>query len=48
MCEICSKLTKTPKRRHRYSGVFNRFHMLCSCVSIVDFEQVNAGLVTVI
>ena len=34
-CEICLKLTiKTPKRRQ-----------LCSSVSIVNFEQVNAGLV---
>ena len=51
MCEICSKLTiKTPERRHRH-----RFWCLycelwtdithCSCVFIVDFEQVNAGWV---
>ena len=49
--EICSKLTiKTPKRRH-----WRRFHVfivnfehishLCSSVSIVNFEQVNPGLV---
>ena len=32
ICEICSKLTiKKPERTH------------CSGVSIVDFEQVNAG-----
>ena len=48
-CEICSKLTiKTPKRRHlRRVGVFivNFEHIshLCFSVSIVKFEQVNAG-----
>ena len=48
-CEICSKLTiKTPKRRHwRRFGVFtvNFEHIshLCSSVSIVNFEHVNAG-----
>ena len=47
-CEICSKLTiKTPKRLHwRRFGVFivNFQHMpyLCSSVSIINFEQVNA------
>ena len=47
-CEICSKLTiKIPEQRHwRRSGVFvvnfERIS-LCSCVSIVNFEQVNAG-----
>ena len=50
-CEICSKLTiKTSKRRHwvRF-GVFivNFGHIshLCSSVSIVNIEQVNAGRV---
>ena len=48
-CEICSKLTiKPPKRRHwRRFGVFivNFEHIshLCFSVSIVNFEQVNAG-----
>ena len=48
-CEICSKLTiKTPKRRHwRRFGAFtvNFEHIshLCSSVSIVNFEHVNAG-----
>ena len=48
-CEICSKLTiKTPKRRHWcLIGVFiaNFQHILhlCSSVSIVNFEQLNAG-----
>ena len=47
-CEICSKLTiKIPDQRHwRRSGVFvvnfERI-LLCSSVSIVNFEQVNAG-----
>ena len=46
--EICSKLTiKTPKRRRRRFGVFivNFEHIshLCSSVSIVNFERVNAG-----
>ena len=47
--EICSKLTiKTPKRRHwRGFGFFivNFEHIshLCSSVSIVNIEQVNAG-----
>ena len=47
-CEICSKLTiKIPEQRHwRRSGVFvvnfERIS-LCSSVSIVNFEQVNAG-----
>ena len=45
-CKMCSKLTiKTSERRH--SGVFivNFEHILipCSSVSIVNFEQVNAG-----
>ena len=50
-CEICSQLTiKTPKRRHwRHFGVFivNFEHIShrCSSVSIVNFEQVNAGWV---
>ena len=49
MCEICSKLTiETPERRQwRCFGVFivNREKnlTLCSSVSIVNFEQVNAG-----
>ena len=48
-CEICSKLTiKTPKQRHWHRfGVFvvNFEHIsyLCSTVSIVNFEQVNAS-----
>ena len=54
-CEICSKLTiKTPKRRYwRRFGVLRRFGVfivnfehishLCSIVSIVNFEQLNAG-----
>ena len=52
-CEICSKLTiKTPKRRQwRRFGVFivNFEHIshLCSSVSIVNFEQVNADWVYV-
>ena len=46
-CEICSKLTlKTPKQLRRF-GVFtvNFEHIshLCSSVSIVNFEHVNAG-----
>ena len=50
-CEKCSKLTiKTPKRRHwRRFGVFivnfEYFSHLFSSVSIVNFEQVNAGWV---
>ena len=48
-CEICSKLTiKTPEwRRWHRSGVFivSFEHIsLCSSVSIVNFEQVNAKL----
>ena len=47
-CEICSKLTiKTPERhQQRRSDVFvvNFEHISpCSCVSIVNTEQVNAG-----
>ena len=49
-CEICSKLTiKTPERRQwRRSGFFivnfeHISHTPCSSVSIVNFEQVNAG-----
>ena len=47
-CEICSKLTiKTPAWHEcRLSGVFivDFEHIsLCSRVSIVNFEQVNAG-----
>ena len=48
-CEIGSKLTiKTPKRRHwRRFGVFTvnfeHISQLCSSVSIVNFEYVNAG-----
>ena len=47
-CEICSKLTiKIPERRHcRRSGIFivNFEHFTpSSTVSIVNFEQVNAG-----
>ena len=47
-CEICSKLTiKTPERcQWRRSGVFNvnfqHISRLCSSVSIVNFEEVNA------
>ena len=47
-CEICSKLTiKPPKRRQwrRFGGFIVNFeHILhlCSSVSIVNFEQVNA------
>ena len=49
MCEIYSKSTiKTPKRRlWRRFGVFivNFEHIshLCSSISVVKFEQVNAG-----
>ena len=48
-CEICSKLTiKTPKRHHwgRYVNFivnFEQISHLFSSVSIVNFEQVNAG-----
>ena len=48
-CEICSKLTiKPPKRRHwrRFGGLIANFeHILhlCSSVSNVKFEQVNAS-----
>ena len=48
-CEICSELTiKPPKRHHwrRFGGFIVNFeHILhlCSSVSIVNFEQVNAG-----
>ena len=48
-CEICSKLTiKPPKRRHwhRFGGFivnFEHISHLFSSVSIVNFEQVNAG-----
>ena len=47
-CKIYSELTiKTPKRRHwrRFSDFVNFEHIsqLCSSVSIVNFEQVNAG-----
>ena len=39
-CEICSKLTiNTPERRHWRRTYFTP----CSSVSIVNFEQVNAG-----
>ena len=56
--EICSKLTKPPKRRRwrrfggfivnlrRFGGFivnFEHISNLCSSVSIVNFEQVNAG-----
>ena len=47
-CEICSKLTiKTPERHQwRRSGVFivdfEHYFTPCSCVSIVNFEHVNA------
>ena len=50
-CEICSKLTiKIPERRHwRRSSIFiiNFEHIsnLCSSVTIVNFEQVNADWV---
>ena len=46
--EIFSKLKiKIPERRHwRYSGVFivnfEHFSLVCSSISIVNFEQVNA------
>ena len=48
MCKICSKLIiKTPERCHwRRSGVFIvNFEEIshCSGVSVVDFEQLNAG-----
>ena len=48
-CEICSKLTiKTPKRRHWHRFgvfivIFERISHLCSSLSIVNFEEVNAG-----
>ena len=47
-CEICSKLTiKIPERRQcRRSGIFIlnfTYFTPCSSVSIVKFEQVNAG-----
>ena len=48
-CEICSKLTiKPPKRRRwcRFGGFivnFEHISHLFSTVSIVNFEQVNAG-----
>ena len=48
-CEICSKLTiKPPKRCHwrRFGGFivnFEHISHLCSSVSIVNFEQANAG-----
>ena len=44
ICDICSKLTKTPERRR--SGVFDiNFKQIsnCSGVFIVDFEQETAG-----
>ena len=45
-CEICSKLTlKTPERRRRsvvFIDNFEHISHLCSSVSIVNFEQVNA------
>ena len=49
-CEICSKLTiNMPERRQwRCSGIFivNVEHIsLCSNVSIVNFEQINAAWV---
>ena len=45
MCEICSKVTETPERRHWHH--FDVFIVWidfshCSGVSIIDFEQVNA------
>ena len=52
MCKICSKLTiNTPEWRQWYrSGFFNVNFKLttksyCPRVSVVDFEQVNTGLV---
>ena len=47
-CEICSKLTiKIPERCHwRRSGILIvNFEQIspCSSVSLVKFEQVNAG-----
>ena len=53
-CEICSKLTiKLPKRRRwrRFGGCivnFEHIWHLCSSVSIVNFEQVNVGLVALL
>ena len=45
-CEICSKLTiKTPKRRFGVFIVnFEYISHLCSNISTVNFEQVNASL----
>ena len=47
-CEICSKLTiKIPEQRQcRGSGIFIvNFEHISHLVSIVNFEQVNAGWV---
>ena len=42
--EICSKLTiKTPERRHWLYCWLWTYFTPCSSVSIVNFEQVNAG-----
>ena len=47
-CEICSKLTiKIPERRH-WRVLLSlllvlKYFKSCSCVFIVDFEEVNAG-----
>ena len=51
-CDICSKSTlKIPERRHwRCSGIFIvnlDIFTTCSSVSIVNFEQKNAGWVKV-
>ena len=44
MSEICSKLTlKTPGRSGDF--IINFEQILLTAVSIVDFKQVNAGLV---
>ena len=40
MCEICSKLTIKTKV---FIVNFEHISHLCSSVSIVNFEQVNAG-----
>ena len=47
-CEICSKLTiKIPERSWRRSGIFIvTYFTHCSSLSIVNFEQVNAGWVS--
>ena len=48
-CEVCSKLTKTPRQRQWYPSCWCLYCQLwtyftpCSIVSIFNFEQVNAG-----